>query len=185
MNNAQSKRITLGASDLRVSPIGIGTNSWGVNRQADPSLQPTFAAALDLGINLFDTAEMNGFWGSERTLGQFLPAASQKVLVTTKFAPLPWRLGKPSLIVALQASLRRLQVTRVDLYLVHFPWPPAAIEIWMEALAEAVHSGLTRLVGVSNFNAVQMGCAHAALAKHGIPLACTQVEYSLLKRGVE
>lgn len=185
MNNVQSDRITLGASDLRVSPIGIGTNSWGANRQADPGLQPTFAAAQDIGINFFDTAEIYGFGGSERTLGQFLPAAGQKAVVMTKFAPLPWRLGKPSLIAALQASLRRLQVTQVDLYLIHFPWPPAAIEIWMEALAEAVKSGLTRLVGVSNFNAVQMGRAHAALAKHGIPLACNQVEYSLLKRVVE
>jgi aryl-alcohol dehydrogenase-like predicted oxidoreductase len=55
----------------------------------------------------------------------------------------------------------------------------------MDALAEAVHAGLVRAVGVSNFGAVQTRRAHAALEKHGIPLACNQVEYSLLKRNVE
>ena len=185
MNDYQTERVFLGASQVHVSPLGVGTNFWGSNRQADPGLQPVFDIARELGINFFDTAEVYGFGGSERTLGQFLPAGEQKVIIATKFFPMPWRLGKSSLEAALRESLERLQVARVDLYLIHFPIPPVAVETWMEALAEAVEAGLTRAVGVSNYNPEQMARAHAALAKRGIPLACNQVEYSLLKRGAE
>jgi aryl-alcohol dehydrogenase-like predicted oxidoreductase len=185
MNSQRSNRITLGASDLRVSPLGVGTNSWGVNRKADPGLQSTFDAALNMGINFFDTAEMYGFGGSERTLGQFLPTAGQTAIVATKFFPLPWRLRKSNLTAALRDSLVRLQMAQVDLYMIHMPIPPVSIETWMDALADAMEAGLTRAVGVSNYNAVQMKQAHAALAKRGIALACNQVGYSLLKRDVE
>jgi aryl-alcohol dehydrogenase-like predicted oxidoreductase len=185
MNDYQIESVSLGASQLRVSLLGVGTNSWGSNRHADPEMKPVFETALELGINFFDTAEIYGLGGSERTLGQLLPAGGQKVVIATKFFPMPWRLGKPSLEVALRESLRRLQLARVDLYLIHFPIPPVAIETWMEALAEAVEAGLTQAVGVSNFNPEQTARAHAALAKRGIPLACNQVEYSLLKRGAE
>lgn len=185
MNSQRSNRITLGASDLRVSPLGVGTNSWGANRKADPGLQSTFDAALNMGINFFDTAEMYGFGGSERTLGQFLPTAGQTAIVATKFFPLPWRLRKSNLTAALWDSLARLQMAQVDLYMIHMPIPPVSIETWMDALADAMEAGLTRAVGVSNYNAVQMQRAHAALAKRGIALACNQVGYSLLKRDVE
>jgi aryl-alcohol dehydrogenase-like predicted oxidoreductase len=85
----------------------------------------------------------------------------------------------------LRASLARLNLASVDLYLIHFPWPLVAVETWMEALAEAKSAGLVRAVGVSNYSADQVRRAQAALAKHGIPLACNQVEYSLLKRDIE
>jgi aryl-alcohol dehydrogenase-like predicted oxidoreductase len=85
----------------------------------------------------------------------------------------------------MRASLARLQLAQVDLYLIHVPLPPVKIETWMDALAEAVGAGLVRAVGVSNFSAEQTRRAHAALQKHGIPLACNQVEHSLLKRDIE
>jgi aryl-alcohol dehydrogenase-like predicted oxidoreductase len=185
MNSQPSDRMALGSSDLRVSPLGVGTNSWGVNRKADPGLQSTFDAALNRGVNFFDTAEVYGFGGSERTLGLFLQTTSQPLITATKFAPLPWRVRKTSLIAALQASLARLHLTRADLYLIHFPLTPVSVETWMDALADAVEAGLTRAVGVSNYNADQMQRAHAALARRGIALACNQVEYSLLRRKVE
>ena len=195
MNDPLDNRIPLGKTDLRVSRIGLGTNKWGASRQADPALKPTFEAALAAGITLIDTAEVYNFGGSEKTLGQFLPGAGRQVVetkvvettvvVTSKFMPLPWRLGKASLARALHASLERLNLACLDLYLIHFPLPPVAIETWMEALAEAKSAGLLRAVGVSNFNANQVRRAQAALAKHAIPLACNQVEYSLLKRDIE
>ncbi|MGD0612607.1 MAG: aldo/keto reductase [Anaerolineales bacterium] len=185
MNAHLPERIKLGGSDLSVSPLGIGTNSWGIGRQADSGVSSMIDAALDLGINWFDTAEVYGLGGSERTLGLFLPGLGEKVVVTTKFFPMPWRLGKTDLIRALQASLERLKINRVDLYLIHFPVPPVSIESWMEAMAEAKNASLLRAVGVSNFNAEQTRRAHAALAKFDIPLACNQVEYNLLKRGAE
>ena len=185
MKDQQTESIYLGASQVRLSPLGVGTNFWGSNRQADPGLQPVLDAALEMGINFFDTAEVYGFCGSERTLGQFLPSAGQKVVIATKFFPMPWRLGKSNLDAALRDSLERLHVAQVDLYMIHFPIPPVAIETWMEALADAVEAGLTQTVGVSNYNPEQMARAHAVLTKRGIPLACNQVEYNLLKRGAE
>jgi aryl-alcohol dehydrogenase-like predicted oxidoreductase len=185
MKELQTNRIALGASELRVSPLGVGTNSWGTGRQADPGLQPTFDAALNAGLNFFDTAEMYTFGGSERTLGQFLPAAGPAAVVATKFFPLPWRLKKSSLIAALRGSLERLQIDRVDLYMIHMPVPPVSIETWMDALADVVEAGLARAVGVSNYNVDQMRRAHAALARRGIPLASNEVGYSLLNRRVE
>jgi aryl-alcohol dehydrogenase-like predicted oxidoreductase len=180
-----AKCITLGASELRVSPLGVGTNSWGTGRQADPGLQSTFDAALNAGINFFDTAEMYSFGGSERKLGQFLPAAGPAAIVATKFFPLPWRFKKSSLIGALRGSLERLRLARVDLYMIHMPVPPVSIETWIDALADAVEAGLARAVGVSNYNVDQMRRAHAALARRGLPLASNEVGYSLLNRKVE
>jgi aryl-alcohol dehydrogenase-like predicted oxidoreductase len=150
--DSTSDRINLGSTDLRITPLGVGTNTMG---------------------------------GSEKALGQFLPAARQQVIITSKFFPYPWRLRKSNLKAALQASLKRLQISQLDLYLVHFPWPPLPVETWVEALAEVKEAGLVRAVGVSNYNANQMRSAHAVLTKHNIPLACNQVEYNLLNRNVE
>jgi aryl-alcohol dehydrogenase-like predicted oxidoreductase len=103
----------------------------------------------------------------------------------TKFMPMPWRLRKQGLHRALDHSLQRLGLDRVDLYQIHFPLPPVSIETWMEAMAEVVEAGKTRAVGVSNFNPKQMGRAHNALAAHNVPLASNQVHYSLLHREPE
>jgi len=185
METAPVEMIEMGASGLQTSPLGIGTNRWGSNGKPEAELRSTFEAALDLGINLFDTAEIYGMGGSERTLGQFLPAAAHKAVVTSKYAPLPWRSARKGLLPALKASLARLNLTRLNLYLVHWPLPPVRIETWMEAMSEAVESGLALAAGVSNFNPAQMRQAHAALAKHNIALACNQVDYSLLNRQPE
>jgi aryl-alcohol dehydrogenase-like predicted oxidoreductase len=71
------------------------------------------------------------------------------------------------------------------LYQIHFPYSPVSVETWMGALADAVETGLTRAVGVSNFSSSQTIRAHAALARRGVPLASNQVEYSLLDRKPE
>ena len=177
--------MNLGASDLRVSVLGLGTNSWNYANEPNPELESTFQTAQSLGINLFDTAEIYGLGGSERRLGQITHTSGQRPILATKFMPLPWRLAKSSLTSALRDSLKRLQTTQVDLYQIHFPFPPIAIETWMDALADSVQAGMTRAVGVSNYNVPQLKQAHAALAKRGIVLASNQVEYSLLKRDVE
>jgi aryl-alcohol dehydrogenase-like predicted oxidoreductase len=179
------ERIRLGASDLSVSPLGVGTNSWGSGGKPDPEMKTAFAAALAAGINFFDTAEIYSMGGSERTVALCLESAPKDAVIATKFMPLPWRRRKSSLADALKASLARLGLTRVDLYMTHVPFPPVSIETWMDALADAAQAGLIRAAGVSNYNTAQMRRAHAALAKRGVPLASNQVEYSLLKRGPE
>jgi aryl-alcohol dehydrogenase-like predicted oxidoreductase len=185
MNNPLPERISLGASALRVSPLGMGTNAWGFSRRADPEKQPTLAAALEAGINFIDTAEVYNMGGSEKTLGRLLPKYRKEVVLATKFFPYPWRLAKSSLTAALHASLQRLGVPNVDLYILHFPVPPVPLETWVEALADVQQAGLAAAVGISNCGPEQTRRAQAVLARHAIPLASNQVEYSLLNRAAE
>jgi aryl-alcohol dehydrogenase-like predicted oxidoreductase len=175
--------------------MGVGTWQWGDTfvwqygrGYGEADLRAAYEAALAAGQTFFDTAEIYGLGRSERFLGEFMHApgaAAGLVRVATKFAPLPWRLTRGSLVRALRASLRRLQLPTVDLYQIHAPTPLVKIETLMEGLADAVEAGLTRAVGVSNFNREQTERAHAALARRGVPLASNQVHYSLLNRQVE
>ncbi len=185
MNTSIPERISLGASDLRISPLGMGTNAWGFRRRADPAKQPTLEAALESGINFIDTAEIYNLGGSEKTLGLMLPKYRGEVVLATKFLPYPWRLTESSLAAALRQSLRRLGVPNVDLYILHFPVPPVPLETRVEALADVQQAGLARAVGISNCNAHQTRRAQAVLSGRGIPLASNQVEFSLLNRSAE
>lgn len=187
-----AEQVPLGATDIRISPLGIGTWAWGDRfywgygrEYGEDDVQAAFGLALDRNVNFFDTAEVYGFGRSERLLGQALRASGKPAVVATKFMPLPWRLRRASLHRALRGSLRRLGVQQVDVYQIHWPFPPVPIERWMQALADAVEEGLVRAVGVSNYNVDQLRRAHEALAKRGVPLASNQVEYSLLQRGPE
>lgn len=184
--------IPLGKTDIRVTPLGIGTWQWGDSMfwgygkdYAEDEIKAAFDASLAAGVAFFDTAEIYGQGRSERFLGRFIGGNGQRPIVATKFMPLPWRLGKAALRSALRGSLARLGLTQVDLYQVHWPTPPVPVEIWADALADVIDAGLARAVGVSNFSADQMRRAHAVLTKRGIPLASNQVEYSLLHRAPE
>lgn len=175
-----------------IPPMGIGTWQWGDTLvwgygkgYQESDLEAAFRESLAGGVQLFDTAEVYGFGRSERLLGEYLQGSGAKPLVVSKFFPLPWRLSRKMLVQALRASLKRLQMQQLDLYLQHWPWPPVSIENWAESLAEAYELGLTKAVGVSNFNQAQLERTLKVLAKHRVPLAANQVEYSLLERGPE
>lgn len=177
---------------LHAVELGLGTWQWGDRliwqygqNYQEEDIRDTFRLSLEAGIRFLDTAEVYGSGRSERFLGKFLKETDQPILIATKFLPYPWRLTRKSLIRALKRSLERIGLETVDLYQVHQPLPPISIETWMEAMAEAVDQGLTRTVGVSNYNVDQMQRAHASLAKKGVPLAANQVQYSLLNRTVE
>jgi aryl-alcohol dehydrogenase-like predicted oxidoreductase len=186
-------RISLGATGIQISPMGIGTWAWGdtwfwqygKGGYTDADLDAAYQASLAHGISFFDTAEMYGRGRSERLLGRFARKAGWPVVITTKFFPLPWRVSKGQLMRALRHSLDRLGLESIDLYQMHWPFPPVSIDTWMDAMADAVHAGLIRAVGVSNYNAEQTRRAHDALARRGVPLASNQVDYSLLQRKPE
>ncbi len=172
--------------------FGTGVWSWGDRLfwgfGKDYSLthvQEAFQSSINSGVTFFDTAESYGQGKSETILGKLIKSTDQPVIVATKFMPYPWRLSRNSLIKALKQSLHRLDLPCVDLYQIHFPFPPVPIETWMEAMGQAVREGLTRAVGVSNFDGKQMQQAIDALARQGIPLASNQVEYHLLNRRIE
>jgi aryl-alcohol dehydrogenase-like predicted oxidoreductase len=118
-------------------------------------------------------------------IGNFLAGSASPLVIATKFMPYPWRWTKGALSRALRRSLERLKLEKVDLYQIHWDWPPVSIETWADALADVVQQGLARAVGVSNYDEAQMRRANAVLAKRGVPLASNQVEYSLIHRHVE
>ena len=190
----QLDTIPLGKTDLRITPLGLGIWQWGDTMMwgygkgyGDADLKPVYEATLAAGINFIDTAEMYGRGRSERVVAQFMRETNtrDRLVLATKFAPLPWRLSPGRLLHALRESLNRLGLSQVDLYQIHWPYSAVSVESWMGALADAVEAGLTRAVGVSNFSPSQTVRAHAALAMRGVPLASNQVEYSLLERKPE
>jgi len=192
VSNDELSLITLGKTDIQISRIGLGTWQWGDRlfwsygkSHTESDVQAAFQASLEAGIRFFDTAEVYGNGRSEQLLGEFIHNVEQPLVIATKYMPFPWRLWKGRLRSALRASLNRLGLERVDLYQIHMPLPPLPVEVWADALADAVEAGLVRAVGVSNFNAAQMLKAHAALLKRGLPLASNQVEYHLLNHQVE
>lgn len=177
---------------LHAVEFGLGAWQWGDRliwqygqTHSDEDCRAAFQVSLSAGIRFIDTAEVYGNGRSERLLGQFLAETEQPVLVATKYFPFPWRLTKKALIRALKGSLERIRVESIDLYQIHQPFSLQPLESLMEALAEAVKEGLTRTVGISNYNQTQMLRAYSALARKNVPLAANQLTYSLLNRTIE
>ncbi|MGF7235413.1 MAG: aldo/keto reductase, partial [Frankia sp.] len=183
----------LGGSGLVVSRVALGTMTWGTGTDQDDA-RAQLRAFRDAGGTLVDTADRYGAGESERILGRILSDTDRdELLVATKAGspagPAPLRRGtsRRRMLDGLDASLRRLGVDHIDLWQVHV-WDDATP--WEETLAAldaAVASGRTRYIGVSNYSGWQTGAA--AAWQRAVPgrahLASTQVEYSLLARGVE
>ncbi len=185
--------VPLGKTDILISTVGVGAWAWGDRMMwgyggsgySDADIREAFDVSLANGTNWFDTAEVYGMGRSEKFLGRFLPTTSKEVLVATKFFPFPWRLSRKSLIRRLEKSLERLQLSQVDLYQIHMPLGRWSKPPHVSALADAVSAGLTRAVGVSNFNTEKTKLANETLLAKGVPLASNQVEYSLFDRRIE
>lgn len=183
----------LGRTGLRVSRLGLGTLTWGRNtgeRDAADQLK----AFWDAGGDLVDTADVYADGGAEYLLGRLIedlvPRAD--LVISTKAGSVPdpdrrFDASRGHLLSALDASLQRLGTDYVDLWQVHAFDPGTPLDETLQALDIAVSSGRARYVGVSNFCGWQLAKAAAwQLAGPGrTPLASTQMEYSLLQRGVE
>ena len=172
--------------------LGLGAWAWGDRvvwefgrGYGAKEVRQAFEASLVEGIRLIDTAEVYGSGRSERFVGEFVRDYANGVLVATKFFPWPWRLNRKSLPAALKASLGRLNMASVELYQVHNPVSPLSPEVMAEGLVECVESGMTRTVGVSNFDEGRMLRTYSTLARHNVELASNQMHYSLLQRQVE
>ncbi len=177
---------------LHAIEMGLGAWQWGDRvmwaygqKYSDKEIREAFDVSLNLGVRFVDTAEIYGSGYSERLLGKFLKEIDQPVLVATKFFPWPWKITKGFIPRALKGSLDRLGLDSVDLYQIHWSTPTLSPETMMEGMVECVKRGMTRTVGVSNFDEKHMIRAYTTLARYGIPLASNQVQYSLLTRDVE
>lgn len=184
----------LGRTGLRVSRIGLGTLTWGRDtgeRDAADQLKTFWEA----GGSLVDTADVYADGGAEYLLGRLLEGLvpREDLVVATKAGsvPDPYRrfdCSRGHLLAALDASLERLRTDYVDLWQVHAFDPYTPLEETLQALDIAVSTGRARYAGVSNFSGWQL--AKAATWQLAAPatrtrLASTQMEYSLLQRGVE
>jgi aryl-alcohol dehydrogenase-like predicted oxidoreductase len=185
----------LGRTDIEVTPIGLGVMQFsggkglfgmGMQKLSGEQMNAIVKAALDGGINWFDTAELYGRGHSEQALANGLKAAGKQagdVHIATKWLPLLRTAG--NIPRTIDRRLHFLDGYSIALYQVHLPWSFSSPEAEMAAMAGLVEAGKIRSVGVSNFSAGQMRRAQAALEKRGLTLAANQVHYSLLQRGIE
>jgi aryl-alcohol dehydrogenase-like predicted oxidoreductase len=174
-----------GLDGYEISMVGLGCNNFGM-RCDEAQSKAVVDASLDVGINLFDTADSYGGGRSEEFLGRALGARRNDVLIATKFGS-PTADGggaAPEYVhAAVDRSLRRLGTDRIDLYQIHFPDSAVAIEDTLGALDDVVRAGKVRAIGCSNFNSSQLqAAADASAAKGTVGFVTVQNEYSLLQR---
>jgi aryl-alcohol dehydrogenase-like predicted oxidoreductase len=173
---------------LDVSLVGLGCNNFGGRTDESQSIE-VIEAALDAGINFFDTADIYGGTRSEEILGKALGRNRADVIVATKFGMSlgPGLLGAAPGYVksAVEASLRRLGMDHVDLCQLHRPDPATPIGDTLAALAELVEAGKVREIGCSNFSAAQLREAAAATSEGAPRFVSVQNEYNLLHREPE
>lgn len=186
------KTRNLGKSNLEVSEVGLGCNNFGMLIDLEAS-RKVIDKAIDLGITLFDTADIYGNrGGSETILGNVLGARRRDVVLATK-------VGKPMddagtmrgasrryILMEVEASLKRLRTDWIDLYQIHEPDPLTPIEETLRALDELIGQGKVRYIGCSNFTARQVVEAQRVSSEMGaVGFVSCQDQYSLLARSIE
>ena len=173
---------------LQVSVVGLGCNNFGWRLDADATASVVHAA-LDSGVNFFDTADIYGGTRSEEYLGRALRGRREQVVVATKFGMKvdEQRHGaKPAYVrQAAEDSLRRLSTDYIDLYQLHQPDPETPIAETLAALDELVKAGKVREIGCSNFSAQQIREAEEAAPEGAARFVSVQNEYSLFHREPE
>jgi aryl-alcohol dehydrogenase-like predicted oxidoreductase len=186
----------LGDSGLVVSVVGIGCNNFG-GRIDGQRTDEVVHAAIDVGINLFDTADSYGtpVGRSEKMLGSALGRRREKAIIATKFGSdlggeigLDWgaRGSRRYIIRAAEASLKRLNTDYIDLYQIHWPDPLTPQEETLQALDDLVRAGKVRYLGCSNYAGWQVAdAAWTAKSRGFTPFVSAQNQYSLLNRDIE
>jgi len=183
--------VTLGRSGLKVSPLCMGTMTFGDQADEEESVRMV-RRCLDEGINFFDTADMYNDGASEEILGRALEGRREEVVVATKVfnpmgpGPNDRGLSRKRILRAMEQSLRRLGMDYVDLYQLHQPDYTTPLDETLAAMDQLVREGKTRYVGVSNYAAWQV-CQALWLCdrRHWAPPISVQPMYNLLSRGIE
>ena len=181
----------MGASGLKVSTVGLGCNNFG-RRLDEAGSKRVVSAALECGINLFDTADVYGDGASERFLGAAVKGQRDQVVIATKFrgrmGSSPNHEGGSRVYIrhAVEASLTRLGTDYIDLYQMHSPDPETPIEETLSTLNDLVREGKVRYVGSSNFAGWQIADADwTARVNQWERFISAQNHYSLLHREPE
>lgn len=173
---------------LNVSVVGLGCNNFGRRIDYDQTVA-VIDAALDAGINLFDTADVYGGGLSEEFIGRAIQGRRDQVIIATKFGNNMEGQGKgahPDYIrLATEASLRRLNVEVIDLYQIHVPDSEVPMADTLGALDELVKAGKVLEIGCSNFSADLLREAEAAVKPGGARYESVQNHYNLFHREPE
>jgi len=187
---------SLGESGLLVSVVGLGCNNFG-RRLDTEGTRAVVDAAIEVGVTLFDTADIYGSdGGSEKALGEVIGKRRDQIVLATKwghqstdmgYGPAAGAKGGRAYIRrAVTESLRRLRTDYIDLYQLHTPDPSTPMEETLAALDELVTEGKVRYIGHSNLSGWQIAdAAHLAAAAGKAPFISAQNHWSLLERDAE
>ena len=182
---------SLGASGLKVSAIGLGTNQFG-GKVDQAGVNEIIDGALDLGINFIDTADVYQQGRSEERLGVALAGKWDKVVLATKVfnstgdSPNDKGASRYHILHAVEDSLRRLQTDHIDLYQMHRWDPETPLEETLRTLDDLVRSGKVRYIGASNYMAWQLARANLLAEMHDwTPFVSIQNHYHMFERDLE
>ena len=181
----------LGRSGLTVGRLALGTMTWG--RETDQfDAREQLLEFVDAGGTLVDTADVYADGGSESLLGSLLDHAVSRadLVIATKAVSRPgtsrrFDASRRHLLDSLDRSLMRLKIDVIDLWQLHAWDPLTPLDESLGAVEEAVRSGRVRYAGVSNYAGWQLTRAAATSTSLRIPLVSSQMEYSLVERGIE
>ncbi|MFA7585542.1 MAG: aldo/keto reductase [Novosphingobium sp.] len=187
----------LGRSGLRVSQIALGTMTFGDGAdwsRPESECRPVFDAYVEAGGNFIDTANMYTGGESERMIGRFVASDRERFVIATKYANAPpGRLDpneagvhRKNIIQSVDKSLARLGVEYIDLYYAHFWDFTTPVEEVMRAFDDLIRAGKILHVGLSDVPAWIVSRGQAFHDTRGLPpIACMQLEYSLVQRSIE
>ncbi len=178
----------LGNSGVKVSLLGLGTNNFGMRMDYDQSAR-VLNHALDMGVNMIDTANIYGGGKSEEYIGKALKEKRSQAIIATKFGlasgqgPNAKGGSRLYMMEMVHASLKRLETDYIDLYYLHFYDPETPIEETLRAFDDLVRQGKVRYIACSNFTAWQLANALGTSKHHNLnSFVCVQNHYNLLKR---
>jgi len=181
----------LGNSGLRVSAIGLGTNQFG-GKVDQTGVNNIIDGAIDLGINLIDTADVYTKGKSEETLGVALKGKWHKIVMATKVhsptgeGPNDYGSSRYHIVHGVEASLKRLQSDHIDVLQLHRYDVNSPLDETMRALDDLVHAGKVLYIGASNYMAWQLAEANMLAEQHGwTRFVSVQNHYHMLERDIE
>ncbi len=172
-------RKDLGRTGEKISAIGLGT--WNI--QVGERMVEAIVKAVDLGMDMVDTAEMYGDGSAEVTVGEAVRRVGRdNIFITTKIMPDRFR-DEHLVFKAVEASLRRMGIKEADLILVHWPVEDIPVSRMMRIMEKVADKGYTRYIGVSNFNVNHLEEALNTLSKYDVVV--NQVRYSVYDKSIE
>ncbi|TPI41354.1 aldo/keto reductase [Mesorhizobium sp. B3-1-6] len=181
---------SLGPGGPKVSLVGLGCNNFGWRIDRDAT-RKVIDAAVDCGINFFDTADIYGKSQSEQLIGELLGSRRKDIVLATKFGKGPGAVAgvrgtRAYIRQAAAASLKRLRTDWIDVYYMHEPDPGTPIDDTLGALDELVQEGKVRAIAASNFSVADINGATASAKRNGTAaFIASQEEYRLTERRIE